>query len=173
MKKLVVLLVVLVGLGGSAMAQNVAHVDSKVLWDTLPSAKDALAEYQQIEAGALTSIQDLQKEFEANYMEYQANKANMLPTVREYQEKKLMGDEEHLQQQSQELQDFLMKTRDQLNAPLQDRIIRAINTVSEKLKLAYVFDKTTAIYSAGGRDITNEVVAELLRLDKAEAVTPL
>lgn len=173
MKKLVLLLVVLVGLGGSTMAQGIAHVDSGVLWDTLPSAKAALAKYTKYEKDAYDEMAAMQTEFETAYRDYEMKKADMIRTEREYQEKKLMDFQQRIETTNQSLKDFLISTSNDLNAPLQDRILRAINIVAERMKLAYVIDATTAIYSAGGKDITKEVVVELLKLDKLEATTPL
>ncbi len=62
----------------------------------------------------------------------------------------------------------MINISNELNAPLQDRIKRAVDNVAERKNISYVIDATTAIYSADGQDITNEVIVELLRLDKIE-----
>ena len=57
MKKLILLLVALIVFGGTAMSQSkVAHVNTQVLWDTLPSAKVALKKYSNAEKEAYELI---------------------------------------------------------------------------------------------------------------------
>ena len=170
MKKLVVLLVVLVGLGGTAMSQSkIAHVKSQVLWDTLPSAKIALTNYAKEEKDAYDQITEMQGEFEKEVQAYEATKADMTPLKRQYEEKELMEMQGRIESTNQSLKDYLIQTSNELNAPLQDRIKRAIDIVAARMKLAYVIDETAAIYSAGGEDITNAVIVELLKLDKEES----
>lgn len=170
MKKLVLLLVVLVGLGGTAMSQTkIAHVKSQVLWDTLPSAKVALEQYTKMEQDAYKEITEMQAEFEKKVREYELKQGDLLRSQREYEEKKLMEFQQRIESTNQSLKEFLMTTSNDLNAPLQDRIKRAVDIVAERMKLAYVIDETSAIYFAGGEDITNAVVVELLKLDAKES----
>jgi outer membrane protein len=169
MKKILLLLVVLVSLGEIAMSQTIiVHVHSQVLWDTLPSAKIALEQYAQAEKDAYDELTRIQSEFEAAVKKYESEKEDMIPTVREFEEKKLMAMQERIESTNQSLKDYLINTSNELNAPLQDRIKRAVDFVAERNNISYVIDATTAIYSAGGQDITNEVIVELLRLDRIE-----
>ena len=172
MRKLLLLLVVLVGLGGTAISQTkIAHVESQILWDTLPSAKVALKQYAEVEKDAYDEMTAMQIEFEAAYKKYEVAQKDMIRTVREYEEKKLMEMQQKIETTNQSLKEHLMNVSSDLNAPLQDRIKRAIDIVAVRKKLAYVIDASSAIYYAGGDDITNEVIVELLKLDKAEAPT--
>ena len=169
MKKLVVLLVVLVGFGGTAMSQSIAHVKSQLLWDTIPSAKIALENYAKEEKDAYDQITEMQGEFENAVQVYEATKMDMTTLKRQYEEKELMEMQGRIESTNQSLKDYLIQTSNELNAPLQSRIKRAIDIVAERMKLAYVFDESAAIYSAGGKDITDAVIVVLLKLDKEES----
>lgn len=169
MKKILLLLVVLVGLGEIASSQTViGHVHSQVLWDTLPSAKIALEQYAQAEKNAYDELTKMQSEFEAAVKKYEYEKADMIPSVREIEEKNLMAMQERIESTNQSLRDYLINISNELNAPLQDRIKRAVDMVAERMNIGYIFDASAAIYSAGGIDITKEVIVELLILDKTE-----
>lgn len=171
MKKLVLLLVVLVGMGGTAMSQTkIAHVKSQVLWDTLPSAKVALAQYAKFEKDAYEELNEMQVELQTAAEAYQAKAPDLIRSQREYEEKKLMEFQERIESTNQSLKDFLIQTSNDLNAPLQDRIKRAIDIVAVQMKFAYVIDATAAIYSGGGQDITEAVIKVLLELDVKESV---
>ena len=158
------------------MSQSkIAHVRSQVLWDSLPSAKIALAQYGEMEKNAYDELNEMQLEFQTAAEAYQAKAPSLIRSQREYEEKKLMEFQERIESTNQSLKDFLIQTSNDLNAPLQDRIKRAVDIVAERMKLAYVIDESSAIYFGGGQDITDEVIKVLLELDAketAEDVTP-
>jgi Skp family chaperone for outer membrane proteins len=77
--------------------------------------------------------------------------------------------QQRIETTNQSLKDLLIETSNELNIPLQDRINRAIAVVAERMKLAYVVEATTLLYSAGGEDITDKVIVVLLALDAKEA----
>ncbi len=170
MKKLVLLLVVLVGIGGTAMSQTkIAHVRSQVLFDTIPSAKVAQAQLAKMEKDAFDELNDMNAEFQTAVTAYQAKQGDLIRSQREYEEKKLMEFQQRIETTNQSLKDLLIETSNELNIPLQDRINRAIAVVAERMKLAYVVEATTLLYSAGGEDITDKVIVVLLALDAKEA----
>jgi Skp family chaperone for outer membrane proteins len=65
------------------------------------------------------------------------------------------------------LEEGLQIVSEELNAPILDRVQKAIDIVADRKKLNYVLDVTATMYSKGGIDITNEVIVELLILDAA------
>ena len=81
--------------------------------------------------------------------------------LKKYKIKRSFEDDE------KKIKDFVKDN--ELNIPLQDRINRAIAVVAERMKLAYVVEATTLLYSAGGEDITDKVIVVLLALDAKEA----
>ncbi len=169
MKKLILLLVALIVFGGTAMSQSkVAHVNTQVLWDTLPSAKVALKKYSNAEKEAYDELQVLNLQLQTAFEKYQSEQNGMNQAVRESEEKKLMQMQERIESTSQSLKDYLMQVSNELNTPLQDRIKRAVDIVAARKRLSYVFDESAAIYSGGGENITNEVIDQLLILDSIE-----
>ena len=54
----------------------------------------------------------------------------------------------------------------ELNKPILELVQTAVNNVAESKKLSYVLDETVTLYFKGGIDITNEVMTELLKLEK-------
>lgn len=169
MKKILLLLVVLVSLGEMAMSQTIiAHVHLQVLWDTLPSAKIALEQCGHAEKEAYDELTRKQSEFQAAYRKYEQEKGDMSPSEWETEERKLMAMQGEIESANLSLKDNLISISNELNAPLQDRIKRAVDIIAARNNIGYVFDVSAAIYFAGGRDITNEVIVELLRLDEIE-----
>ena len=54
----------------------------------------------------------------------------------------------------------------ELNAPILSMVQEAVQNVAAKNKMDYVMDATTLLV-ANGKDITDEVITELLKLDAA------
>lgn len=170
MKKLVVLLVVLVGMGGTAMSQtSVGHVDTRKLFDTIPSGKLVNDQLVQIQKEEYEELVAKQKKFTDDVALYQATAADLLPLAREHKEKKLGEQEQQLAKDQKTAEEYIQQMSMELSTPLEDRVKRAIAIVAKKLKLNYVLESSSLIYSDGGKDITNEVAKVLLELDAKEA----
>lgn len=168
MKKLLVALAVIVGLGGTATAQNkVAHVNTQALLDTMPSrdaAEQQLMDYQQT---LMTELQEMEKDLVDAEAELKRTMGDLTPTMKAYKQKALNEKYQRFQQRQQSADQELVDISNELNAPILARVKEAIKIVSDRKKLAYVMDVTNTLYSAGGIDITDEVIVELLKLEKA------
>ncbi|MMZ69458.1 Outer membrane protein (OmpH-like) [compost metagenome] len=53
----------------------------------------------------------------------------------------------------------------EMNAVILDRVKKAVNIVATAKKFNYIIDESTTLYSAGGVDVTNEVIVELMKLE--------
>ncbi len=171
MKKLFLALVVLVGLGSTAMAQSkMAHVNSQKLWDTLPSGKAAQLKLEEFEKEYIEQYQALEESYQKMVMEYQAMmKAPEPPSDvrRQFAERNIQQKEVELQQFQQVMQYDMQKRQNELESPIIARIKKAVKIVADRKKLEYVIDINSAVY-VNGLDITDEVIVELLKLE-AEA----
>lgn len=175
MKKFLFTLVVLLGLGSTAMAQaKMAHVNSQKLWDTLPSGKTAQTKLAQFEEEYIKQYQELEENYQKLVMDYQAMmKAPEAPSDvrRQFAERNIQQKEQELQQFQQVMQYDMQKRQNELEAPIIARIKKAVKIVADRKKLEYVIDINSAVY-VNGMDITDEVVIELLKLE-AEAAKPV
>lgn len=174
MKKLLIALVLLVGLGNVANAQSkLAHVDLQKLWDTIPSSKAAAEKLRMFEEELYKEMSELQLAYQKEAEEY--NKLINSPEPpselrRQLAQQEVDNKMQVLQKRQQTGQMELQLRQMELEEPLTNRIKKAISIVAERKKLTYVMDVNTVIYSAGGEDITSEVVVELLKLE-AEATS--
>lgn len=172
MKKLLFALI-LVCTSGTLFAQSkVAHVNSQKLVDTLAMRDVAEQKLDKFIADGKAEIAEMQAVVEKMYNDYVANQKNMIPLERQIAEEKINKKDQELQQRQQSFQMEVQAMSEQLNAPILDLVQKAIKNVAERMKIAYVIDESVMLYSAGGIDITNEVAAELLKLEKEAAATP-
>lgn len=169
MKKLLVAFAVLFSLGTAVAQSKVAHVNSQVLLDSLPSRKDAMKKLQEFESNGIKELQEMEADFNTAYAKYEKDRPSMTPMLIKIEEEKLMKKQQSLQEREQSLQQEMQVYSQELNKPILERVQKAVEIVSERRKLNYVIDESVMLYFKGGTDITAEVKAELMRLD-AEAM---
>ena len=152
---------------GSLMAQSkVAHVNSQTLLDTLPSRKVAIVKLQEFETNGVKELQEMEADFNAAVAKYQAGAADMSPVIVKIEEEKLMKKQQALQEREQSLNAEMQAYSEELNTPILGMVQKAVKVVSERMKINYVIDESVTLYFAGGLDITDEVIVELLKMDK-------
>ena len=152
---------------GSSMAQSkVAHVNSQTLLDTLPTRKVAIVKLQEFESNGVKELQEMEADFNAAVAKYQAGAADMSPVIVKIEEEKLMKKQQALQEREQSLNAEMQAYSEELNTPILGMVQKAVKVVSERMKINYVIDESVTLYFGGGLDITDEVIVELLKMDK-------
>lgn len=150
------------------MAQSkIAHVNSQVLLDTMPSRKLAMEKLQKFEADGIQELKEMEADLNAAFAKYEQDRPNMSPVIIKIEEEKLMKKQQALQEREQSLNIEMQAYSQELNGPILQMVQDAVKIVSERRKLNYVIDESITLYFAGGLDITDEVAAELLKLDAA------
>lgn len=168
MKKLLVAFLVMLSAGAMAQ-QKIGHVNSQKLLDTLPSRKMAIEKLRQFEISGTKELEEMEMDFEKAYAKYQKELPTYSPVIQKIEEEKLMRKQQSIQEREQSLNREMQAVSQDLNTPILDRVQRAVKLVADRKKLSYVIDESVTLYFAGGMDITAEVLAELLRMDKEES----
>jgi len=167
--KSILLALVLVFSTGSLMAQSkLGHVNSQALLDTMPSRKSALIKLQEFEAAGVQELKEMEADLNKAYAAYQKEQANMSPVIMKIEQEKIMKKEQALQDREQSLNGEMQAYSQELNEPILKLVQNAIKAVADRKKLTYVVDESILLYSAGGENITNEVIVELLKIDVAQ-----
>ncbi len=165
MKKLL-LAIAIVFSAGSLLAQSkVAHVNSQTLLDSLPSRQVAIQKLQEFEKNGITELQEMEADLNDALAKYERDRPNMSPVIIKIEEEKLMKKQQALQEREQSLNAEMQAYSNELNQPILDMVQKAVKVVSERKKLNYVIDESVTLYFAGGTDITQEVLTELLKMD--------
>jgi outer membrane protein len=170
MKKLLVTLLVVLSASAGIAQQKIGHVNSQKLLDTLPSRKTAIEQLRQFEISGTKELEEMEMDFEKGYAKYQKELPTMSPVIQKIEEEKLMRKQQSIQDREQSLNREMQAVSQDLNTPILDRVQRAVKLVADRKKLSYVIDETVTLYFAGGIDITAEVLADLLRMDKEETL---
>jgi Skp family chaperone for outer membrane proteins len=174
MKKAILAIVTIFTLGAfTATAQNVkiAHVSSAKVLDSIQSYKNIVAEEQKIYADGQEQSAAIQGQIQKMQMDAQA----AIDTLTEFEIYIIQGDIEKKQQDLYTLEQ-LMQNQLQI---LQQRLVQlmemykeAVGVVAKKHDMTYVLDADSQVLYAGtdGKDLTDEVRTELLRMDKENPV---
>ncbi len=169
MKKILFALALTVCAIATTQAQTkIAHVRSQALLDTMPSRKAAIKEIKEIENAGLKELRDMDSAVQVAYANYQKNMGTMSETVRQYEENRIRRMQQSLEERQQQIDQQLQVMTQEMNVVILDRVKKAVAIVANAKKYNYIIDESTTLFSAGGVDVTNEVVVELLKLE-AEA----
>jgi outer membrane protein len=171
MKKLILIAVTIFSVGlFSVNAQTnlkFAHFDYQKATDSLPSILKAQDELVRSEAEMTAILEELQKEYEDMLVIYDRQKDSLSPMRRQVMEEEIQMLGQKIQYRQQDFQVAYERRVNELMKPIEDNLKKAIDIVSKKHKLNYVFEKSTLVYVDGGLDLTQEIRAELKRLEDA------
>ena len=175
MKRLILVVALFAGSMSAIAQSNVAHVNTQKLLDTMPSRKAAEATLKDMETLYMSEIEESQKALQGEYEKYMATRETMSPTVRAYTEERLQKKQQELEGRQEELGQMLQKQSGEMNKPILERVQKAIKIVSERKKVDYVLEESQTLYFNAAKDITKEVITELLKLENeiTKVVTPV
>jgi Skp family chaperone for outer membrane proteins len=108
----------------------------------------------------------MEADLNAAVSKYETTRPNMSPVIIKIEEEKLMKKQQALQEREKSLNSEMQAYSQELNTPILGMVQKAVKIVSERLKLNYVIDESVTLYFAGGTDITDEVITELLKMDR-------
>lgn len=167
MKKILIVFTLILStqLFQNVLAQSkTAQVNTKALMDTLPSRKKALGEIQEVTKRGEAELAEMEKQFKKAYDDYLAAKPNQSQQVNQYEESKLQKMQQDFQKREQELNTMIQNMTIEMNDKTYKIIQEATKTIAVKKGFQFVLEETNAIY-AGGTNLTNDIITELLRLD--------
>lgn len=165
---MLILLIAVTTIGTAQSQTSMAHVNTQKVLDTMPSRMSAMKELENFERRAVKELQETQQKLQGDYSKLQQEKPTMSPTAFKFEEERLMKKSQEFQTRQQELDDQIQILSQELNAPILKTVQDAVAKVCKTEKIQYVIDESTLLYS-GGRDITDLVVKEVLRIEKEEA----
>jgi outer membrane protein len=150
--------------------QKIAHINAQEIFQLTP-------EYQAAQAQIKTLSDTKRKELEGMYTEFQKKQTEGEEKLRNRSEANKAQVDAELQALGQELQTMqeriqeiekvaqgdIQKKNQELMAPIETKLITAINAVATEKGYAYIFDIGTgaAIYFQGGIDASADVKAKL------------
>ncbi len=147
------LLAIMIALPMSVFAQKFAVINTQQLMESMPEIKTV---NEQIEA-ANKKYQDefskLQEEFQKKYEEFQGLDANTPQTIKDRRMQEMQELENKIQQFRETAVQDLQRQQQQLMAPIQEKVVKAIQAVGAEGNYTFVFENVMPIYT--GTDVTD------------------
>jgi len=170
MKRLVSILT-FIGLflmSGNLFGQNtlkLGHIDSRLVFAAMPESDSAQKTLERSAKQMQSTLEELQVEFNKKYEEYTrlANDASASALIIRTKEEELQSLQQRIQTFQQQAEQDMANQRSELFQPIQDKAIKAVNSVAEENGYTYVFD------TAGGALVyTSPDSQDIIALVKAK-----
>jgi outer membrane protein len=176
MKKLLVLVFLMSVLSGTAFAQKFGYVDTQYILNQMPEFKQAETEIGQLSIGWQKEIEEMNKEVERLREAFQAEEVLLTDEMREERLAAITEKEKAAKEYQKKIfgyEGLLFLKRQELVKPVQDKIFEAVEKVSKKYRVQFMFDKAgplVMIYTDPKHDYTDYVLEGLGLGDKNDVV---
>jgi outer membrane protein len=167
MKKLIITVSLLFFSLTMLHAQKFAYVDTQYILDNLPEYTEAQAQLDEVSAQWQKEIEAKFTEIDKMYQDFQAQSVLLPEDMKKKKEQEIVDKEKeakNLQRQRFGQNGDLMKKRQELVKPIQEKVYNAIQEISTTNNYAVVFDKAgalTILFSNPKYDISDEILDNL------------
>lgn len=170
MRKIALLVLLFLGVGVAANAQNFkfGHINTQELVSLMSEMDSARVKLEAYRVELVETMEGMQQEYTTKYNEYTKKESTWTPAIREAKEKEIQEMIQRLQQFEQSAQQEMQQMQQLLMAPVYQKAQEAINKVAKENAMTYVFDT-----SAGSIIYMDETVSvNILPLAKKELGIP-
>ena len=159
------LLAVLIALPSLAFAQKFGIVNTQAIMQDMPEVKAAQAEMETASKKYDDEFKALQTEMQKKYEELQKAQEEKAPeTILNRRMSELQDLDQKIQQFRQTASQDLQRQQEQLLAPIQQKVINAINAVGAEGNYTFSFENTAPVYVGSDvTDVTNSVKTKLTK----------
>ena len=167
MKKLVLSLIAVMAMSVSAYAQKFALVDMEYILKNIPAYEMANEQLNQVSLRWEKEVDDLAKEAETMYRNYQSDMVFLTDDQKKKKEQEILAKEKEASDLKYKYfgpQGELFKKRESLIQPIQDDVYNAIKKVSEERGYQAIFDRASSqsiIFASPRIDVSNLVLEKL------------
>ena len=144
MKKLFVIFALLLPM--MASAQKYGHVNTQELFQLMPELKDITARLDSLNKQYEDLLVKMQEEYQKKAQEYEQKATTMTDAMRQIQEEELYTMQQRLQTTYQTAQQDIQQKRQEFVAPVQEKMIKAIQAVGQEKGFTYIFDTAALVY---------------------------
>lgn len=167
MKKFILSLVAVVAMSVSANAQKFALVDMEYILKNIPAYEMANEQLNQVSLRWEKEVEDLAKEAETMYRNFQADMVFLTDEQKKAKEQEIVAKEKEVTDLKYKYfgpQGELFKKRESLIKPIQDDVYNAVKKVSEERGCQAIFDRASSqsiIFASPRIDVSNLVLEKL------------
>lgn len=149
----------------SLNAQKFGYVNSALLLSELPEVKAADSELETYQKQLMSAGESMVKSFESKYQAYAKEAADGLLSKVQMQEKEaeLGQEQQKIQAYEVEVQQKMLKKREELYQPILDKVKKAIEAVGAENNYTMIFDASngTILHASESDDVIGLVKTKL------------
>lgn len=167
MKRIALTVIAVVACSMASYAQKFALVDMEYILKNVPSYEMANEQLNQVSQRWQREVDDLAKEAEAMYKNYQSEMVFLTDDQKKKKESEIVAKEKEATELRYKYfgpQGELYKKRQALIKPIQDEVYNAVKKVSEERGYSVIFDRASSesiIFASPRIDVSNEVLAKM------------
>ena len=167
MKRIALTVIAVVACAMASYAQKFALVDMEYILKNVPSYEMANEQLNQVSQRWQREVDDLAKEAEAMYKNYQSEMVFLTDDQKKKKESEIVAKEKEATELRYKYfgpQGELYKKRQALIKPMQDEVYNAVKKVSEERGYSVIFDRASSesiIFASPRIDVSNEVLAKM------------
>ena len=147
------LLAVMVALPAMAFAQKFGVIETETIMANLPEMKEVQTQLQAAGQKYETEFKNLQDEMQKKYTEFQQMDESTPKTIQERRIQEIQDLDQKIQQFRQTASEDLQRQQQQLMAPIQQKVMTAIQTVGQEGNFTFIFENVVPVYV--GTDVTD------------------
>ena len=156
------LLAIMIALPMSVFAQKFAVINTNPLISALPEVKSVNEQLESANAKYQEEFTKLQSEFQKKFEEFQALDASTPQSIKDRRIQEVQELENKINQFRETASQDLNRQQQQLMAPIQEKVLKAIQSIGQEGGYTFVFENMVPLYTgADVKDITDEVKARL------------
>ena len=140
------LLAIMIAFPMSLFAQKFGVINTNELMTSLPEMKSVQEQMED-------EFAKLQEEFNKKFQEFQALEASTPETIKERRTQELQEIDTKIQRFRETAQQDLQRQNQQLLAPIQEKVMKAIQSVGAEGKFTFIFENGMSLYT--GADVTD------------------
>ena len=160
MKKILVILALVLPM--MASAQKYGHVNTAELFQLMPELKDVTARLDSLNKQYEELLVNMQEEYQKKAQEYEQKASTMTDAMKQIQEEELYTMQQRLQTTYQTAQQDIAQKRQEFVAPIQEKMLKAIQAVGQEKGFTYIFDTAAMVYvDPTATDVMADVKAKL------------
>lgn len=150
-----ILIAILVALPMTVFAQKYGVINTQALMESMPEMKQITEQLQASSNSYQEEFNKLQAEFQKKFEEFQAlsNDPSTPATIKDRRTQEMQDLDNKMMQFRQTAEQDIQRQQQQLMAPLQEKVLKAIQTVGEEGGYTFIFENVIPIYS--GKDVTD------------------
>ena len=147
------LLAIMIAFPMSLFAQKFGVINTNELMTSLPEMKSVQEQMEAASKKYQDEFTKLQEEFNKKFQEFQALEASTPETIKERRTLELQEIDTKIQRFRETAEQDLQRQNQQLLAPIQEKVMKAIQSVGAEGKYTFIFESGMSLYT--GVDVTD------------------